>query len=127
MRLTYDLKLESGIGEILHIKSEITLPLALEADTLAQTDTGFQRVFEMIVLQPLLTKLRAHLSKLFEQGPQPPTAPLNMFDADGTEKSSAGNGFEVPRPDKPGQVLKAHLFPDGDNGGGKTSRARATL
>ena len=48
------------------MKSHLLLPLALEAENLAQTDMNFPELLERVLVQPAVTKFRTFLQKRFE-------------------------------------------------------------
>ena len=64
--LAYQFVLHGGREEVLRVKSELTLPLALEVENLAQTDVDFPELLNRVIAQPVVTKFRRFLQKRFE-------------------------------------------------------------
>ena len=64
--LAYQLVLHGGREEVLRIKSQLILPLALEVENLAQTDVSFPELFDQVIVRPLVAKFRAFLQRRFD-------------------------------------------------------------
>lgn len=58
LRLGYELVLLGGRHEVLHVKSELTLPLALELENLAQTDLAFPELVDAVIVRPMVARFR---------------------------------------------------------------------
>jgi hypothetical protein len=58
--------LHGGRDEVVRIKSQLVLPLALEVENLAQTDVSFPELFDQVIVRPLVAKFRAFLQRLFD-------------------------------------------------------------
>jgi hypothetical protein len=66
VRLTYDLTLHGGKEEVVHVKSELVLPMALEVENLPQTDVSFPQLVDQIIVRPLVCKFRSFLQRRFD-------------------------------------------------------------
>lgn len=81
VQLAYQLVLHGGREEVLRIKSQLVLPLALETENLAQTDVSFPELFDRVITRPLVTKFRSFLQRRFDAASkaaaEPPPHPGN--------------------------------------------------
>jgi hypothetical protein len=127
--LDYEFVLRGGHEEVVRVKSELVLPLALEVENLPQTDVSFPQLVDQVIVRPLVTKFRSFLQKRFDAASRaeaereasakpPPPPPVNM----GFTIPKPGNGadFAVPEPPAKPPTPKmpgsyAHLVPR--NGG----------
>jgi len=66
VRLDYDLVLRGGGGEVVRMKSQLVLPLALEPENLPQTDVSFPELVDQVIVRPLVTKFRSFLQRRFD-------------------------------------------------------------
>lgn len=64
--LAYQLVLHGGREEVVRVKSQLVLPLALEVENLPQTDVTFPELFDQVIARPLVAKFRAFLQRRFE-------------------------------------------------------------
>ncbi len=107
--LAYQLVLHGGREEVLRIKSQLVLPLALEVENLAQTDVSFPELFDRVITRPLVTKFRSFLQRRFDaasraqeeakaaaETPTPPTNP-------GFKPSTPNNGKSIVMPEMDSQ------------------------
>lgn len=122
--LAYQLVLHGGREEVVRIKSQLILPLALEAENLAQTDVSFPELFDRVIVRPLVTKFRSFLQRRFDAASrteaeakaveQPPPAPMNMG-----LKPTNGASFAMPEIDTRPPLPKppgSRVWPAGKNG-----------
>jgi hypothetical protein len=87
VRLAYELVLHGGRDEVVRIKSQLVLPLALEVENLAQTDVSFPELFDQVIVRPLVAKFRAFLQRRFDAA--------SRAEAEAKAKQAAA---EVPMP-----------------------------
>ena len=66
VRLDYEFLLRGGHEEVVRVKSQLVLPMALALENLPQTDVSFPEMIDRILVQPLNTKFRAFLQRLFD-------------------------------------------------------------
>lgn len=64
--LAYQLELRGGRQEVVRVKSQLVLPLALDMDNLAQTDVSFSELVDKVIVRPLVTKFRSFLQRRFD-------------------------------------------------------------
>jgi hypothetical protein len=66
VRLDYEFVLRGGREEVVRVKSQLILPMALALETLPQTESSFPEMIDRVLFQPLNTKFRAFLQRLFD-------------------------------------------------------------
>lgn len=66
LRLDYEMVLRGGREEVVRVKSELVMPLALELENMAQTDLSFPELFDRVIVRPVVTKFRSFLQKRFD-------------------------------------------------------------
>ena len=66
VRLGYELVLWGGRHEILHVKSELNLPLALDLENLAQTDLAFPELVDQVIVRPMVARFRNFLQMRYD-------------------------------------------------------------
>jgi hypothetical protein len=66
VRLDYEFVLRGGREEVVRVKSQLILPMALALENLPQTESSFPEMIDRVLVQPLNTKLRAFLQRLFD-------------------------------------------------------------
>lgn len=66
VRLDYELILRGGREEVVRVKSQLVLPMALEVENLAQTDVSFPALVDQVIVRPLVTKFRSFLQRRFD-------------------------------------------------------------
>ena len=104
-RLDYELVLRGGRDEILHVKSELTLPLALEPENLAQTDLAFPELVDRVIISPMVARFRNFLQMRYDvlataaQGLKAAAQAPTPGVATPPPASVAGGGFKLPTPD----------------------------
>ena len=101
MRLDYQILLRCGPEEVVRVKSQLVLPMALAFENLPQTDVSFPELLDQVIVRPLVAKFRSILQKLFdaasqtdatkEKTPEPATAPEN-----GAAKSPSSRRYTMP-------------------------------
>ena len=70
VRLDYELVLRGGREEVVRVKSQLILPMALALENLPQTESSFPEMVDRVLVQPLNTKFRAFLQRLFDAASQ---------------------------------------------------------
>jgi len=65
-RLDYEIVLRCGRDEVVRVKSQLVLPMALEVENLAQTDVSFPELVDQVIVRPVVTKFRSFLQKRFD-------------------------------------------------------------
>lgn len=66
VRLDYEFVLRGGREEVVRVKSQLILPMALALENLPQTESSFPEMIDRVLVQPLNTKFRAFLQRLFD-------------------------------------------------------------
>lgn len=66
VRLDYEFVLRGGREEVLRVKSALILPMALALENLPLTESSFPEMVDRVLVQPLNTKFRAFLQRLFD-------------------------------------------------------------
>jgi hypothetical protein len=66
VRLDYELVLHGGAEQVVRVKSQLVLPLALADENLPLTDVGFPALLDQVIVRPLITKFRGFLQKRFD-------------------------------------------------------------
>jgi len=66
VRLDYEFVLRGGHEEVVRVKSQLILPMALALENLPQTESSFPEMVDRVLVQPLNTKFRAFLQRLFD-------------------------------------------------------------
>jgi len=64
--LAYQLVLRGGREEVVRVKSQLVLPMALALENLPQTDVSFPELFDQVIVRPLVAKFRAFLQRRFD-------------------------------------------------------------
>jgi hypothetical protein len=64
--LAYQLVLHGGREEVVRVKSQLILPMALALENLPLTESSFPELVDRVLVQPLNTKFRAFLQRLFD-------------------------------------------------------------
>ena len=105
--LSYQLVLQGGREEVLRIKSQLILPLALEVENLAQTDVSFPELFDRVITRPVVTKFRSFLQRRFDAASraeaeakaaaETPAAPTNVGIR--SPKPTNGASYVLPQVD----------------------------
>jgi len=83
VRLAYELVLYGGREEVVRVKSQLVLPLALAVENLPQTDVTFPELLDQVITRPVVAKFRAFLQRCFaaaeaatqEEAAEPPAPP----------------------------------------------------
>jgi hypothetical protein len=106
VQLDYEIVLRGGREEVVRVKSQIVLPMALEVENLAQTDVSFPALFDQIIVRPLVTKFRGFLQKRFDAASaaeakkrsavEPPPTPSHP--ANNVKLPKPANGVSYPMP-----------------------------
>ncbi len=125
--LSYQLVLQGGREEVLRIKSQLILPLALEVENLAQTDVSFPELFDRVLTRPVVTKFRSFLQRRFDAASraqeeakaaaETPPAPTNVGIR--SPKPPNGAAFAMPEIDARPPLPKppgSRVWPTGKNG-----------
>lgn len=108
VRLDYEFVLHGGREEVVRVKSQLVLPMALALENLPQTEASFPELVDRVLVQPLNTKFRAFLQRLFDAASraavekeaaaavEPPyqTPPTTAF-----KRSMPGNGASFAMPE----------------------------
>lgn len=66
VRLDYEFVLRGGREEVVRVKSQLILPMALALENLPLTESSFPEMVDRVLVQPLNTKFRAFLQRLFD-------------------------------------------------------------
>ncbi len=129
VRLDYEFVLRGGREEVVRVKSQLVLPMALALENLPLTESSFPEMIDRVLVQPLNTKFRAFLQRLFDAASraaaekqaaavEPPIQrPFSM----NAEPPKPGNGASFtmpeidPRPPLPTRPGSA-MWPAGKNG-----------
>jgi hypothetical protein len=104
VRLDYELVLRGGREEVVRVKSQLILPMALEIENLAQTDLSFPALLDQVIIRPLVTKFRSFLQRRFDaasaaeakkrsEAEPPPSLPANNIKL---PKPTNGVPYKVP-------------------------------
>lgn len=96
VRLDYELVLRGGREEVLRVKSQLVLPMALEVENLAQTDLSFPEMFDRVIVRPLVTKFRGFLQKRFDAASA--AEATNRSEAEPSSSSLPTNNIKLPKP-----------------------------
>lgn len=92
---------------MLHVKSELTLPLALELENLAQTDLAFPELVDQVIVRPMVTRFRNFLQSRYDAAAtaaqqqktaaaEPPQFQPPATDGIRQPKSANGASFAMP-------------------------------
>ena len=64
--LEYQFALHGGREEVVRVRSQLVLPLALKFEKLAQTDVSFPDLVVQVIFRPLMAKFRPFLQRRFD-------------------------------------------------------------
>jgi len=95
VRLDYEFVLRGGREEVLRVKSQLVLPMALALENLPQTDVSFPEMIDRVLVQPLNTKFRAFLQRLFDAASR---AAIEKEAAEKETPPPANMEFKRPKP-----------------------------
>lgn len=92
VRLDYEFVLHGGREEVVRVKSQLVLPMALALENLPLTESSFPELIDRVLVQPLNTKFRAFLQRLFD------AASRAEVDKKAAEKETPPTSMEFKRP-----------------------------
>ena len=95
VRLDYEFVLRGGREEVLRVKSQLVLPMALALENLPQTDVSFPEMIDRVLVQPLNTKFRAFLQRRFDAASR---ATIEKETAEKETPPPANMEFKRPKP-----------------------------
>lgn len=66
VHLDYEFVLRGGREEVVRVKSQLILPMALALENLPQTDVTFPELVDQVIVRPLVAKFRSFLQRRFD-------------------------------------------------------------
>jgi hypothetical protein len=96
VRLDYEFVLRGGREEVVRVKSQLILPMALALENLPQTESSFPEMVDRVLVQPLNTKFRAFLQRLFDAASR--AAIEKQTAAETPLPPHSNGGYKSPKP-----------------------------